>query len=132
MTNLTPLDNSQRAVDRTVPNVSQEYTISLTDADAGEIQLDNDVKSAVIRVDGAAIKFWPSYDDGSTDVLAGTTITSTAAAAATAKTIKNVPDSSSFQEAQESEFNKINAVITAGTGTCTVYIYPGYGVPNNV
>jgi len=132
MTNLTERDNSRPAAERTVPTVSQEFTISLSGATPGSVQLPNDVKSAVIVADGAAIQIWPSYNDGSTDVLAGLTTTSTAAAAATAKTIKNVADGSSFQEAQEQEFNKINAVITAGSGSATVYIYPGYGESNGL
>ena len=137
MSNLTTEDNAQLAQERTVPYVSREVKISLSGATEGSVQLPEDIKSAVIVADGASVQFWPSYNDGDTDVLAGVKVNgepvlSTKANAITHHTIKNVKDGSTFQEAQQLEFNKINAAITAGTGAATVYIYPGMGEPNNV
>lgn len=132
MSNLTTGDNAQLAQERTVPYVSTERTISLSGATEGSIQLPEDIKSAVIVADGAAIQFWPSYNDGTTDNLAGLDVANTKANATSNFTLKNVKDGSTFQEAQQEEFNKINAVITAGTGTATVYIYPSMGAKNNV
>lgn len=137
MSNLTTEDNAQTAQERTVPYVSTERTIALSGSTEGSVQLPEDIKSAVVVADGAAIQFWPSYNDGTTDVLAGVKVNgepvlSTKANAITHHTIKNVKDGSTFQEAQQLEFNKINAVITAGSGTATAYVYPSMGEPNNV
>lgn len=132
MSNLTPRDNAQVARERAVPNVSRQFTITLSGSTPGSVQLPEDVKTAVLKVIGADVQFWPSYNDGITDKLAGLDVTSSAANAGTNNTIKDVAAGETFQEAQEQEFNKINAVITSGSGSATVRVYPGYGEPNGI
>lgn len=147
MTNQTTTDNNQSADSRATPQVAREYTVSLS-ASTSAAALKHDVKSCVVKPSGADITAWVSYNDGSNDTLAGlqvdnangpgysiqasptaAKIVSSEANATAEKTLITIPDGVSFQIAQNGEFNKVNV---KSAGTCTVYVWPGGGLPNGV